>query len=367
MGFSATLCLLALLPQQPSGSAGRALPRTVAGGVVPEIVLAASADPVPLAEFGLGDGGASLGERGDLRWSKDGCTTPGGVRVECRSVGVKLTFPSGRELLVAPDGHVHLRSGEIAGPFEAGLELRLGDGSSVRITLAPGARQRLRDVLVTADERVLQPWRRGEAATAVERPAFWGGIRVCCCGDGGDLYRAIALGPLVVLERLLVAADREKTTPKERLVVLTAPLVQSLTTMERQHREPDADVRRAVATVAAVVDRADGIFPAGASLHRAAKDRLRWVLRGGFELQLDLEGALAPRLSLFAGESAQPMVEWTLNAESAAFLGNPREDRAERRWHGNGTRLPKVAVDLQARAELNERGRALGVIGRFLP
>lgn len=367
MGFSATLCLLALLPQQPSATAGRAAPRTTPGAIVPEIVLAGSADPVPLGEFGLGDGGAATGERGDLRWSDGGCTTPGGVRVECRSVGVKLTFPSGRELLVAPDGNVHLRTGEVAGPFDSGLELRLGDGACVRVALAPGARDRLRDVLVCADDRVLQPWRRGEAATNVETPKFWGGIRMCCCGDGGDLYRAIALGPLVVLERILVPADREKTTPKERLVVLTAPLVQSLATMERQHREPDAAVRHAVAAVAAVVDRADGIFPAGASLHRAEKDRLRWVLRGGFELQLDLEGTLAPRLCLFAGESVLPMVEWTLNADAAAFLGNPHEDRGERRWHGNGTRLPKVAVDLQARAELNERARALGVIGRFAP
>ena len=45
------------------------------------------------------------------------------------------------------------------------------------------------------------------------------------------------------------------------------------------------------------------------------------------------------------------MVEWTLHADSAAFLGNPREDQSERRWHGNGTRLPRVAGDLQADIE----------------
>lgn len=360
MGILATIGLCLLLPQQP---APKVVPRTPAV-LLPEVVLAGSADPVPVAEFGLGDGGVG-GERQALRWTANGCTTPGGVRIECRPVGVKLSFPSGRELLVAADGHLHLRSGEVAGPFPAGLELRLGDGAAVRIVLAQGPRDRLRDVTVVADERVVSPWRRGEAVTWVDRPSHWAGLRMCCCGDGGDIYRAIALGPLVVLERILVPAEREPATPGQRLVVLTAPLMQSLSVMQRQHRQPDAAVRRAVATVAAVVDRADGIFPAGASLFRAQPDELRWLLRGGFELQLDLEGPMAPRLCLFTGQSPKPMVEWTLNADAAAFLANPHDDQAEKRWHGNGTRLPKTAVDLQARAELQERGHALRVIGRL--
>ena len=361
MGLSAALCLLAFAPPQSPPPTVRPNPPAI----VPEVVLAGAAEPVPLAEFGLGDGGVGTAERGELRWTDGGCTTPGGVRIECLPVGVKLTFPSGRELLVAPDGRVHLRSGELAGPFDAGLELRLGDGSSVRIALAQSARDRLRDVFVCADDRMLQPWRRGEETTWVDRPRYWGGIRLCCCGDGGELYRAIALGPLVVLDRVLVPADREASAPRERLVVLTAPLVQSLETMQRQHREPDAAVRRAVAAVAAVADRAGGIFPAGAALHRAEQHRLRWVLRGGFELELGLDGPMAPRLCLVAGDSSRAMVEWTLRADAAAFLANPRDDRPDQRWHGNGTRLPKVAVELQARAELLERPLALGVLGRL--
>ena len=89
------------------------------------------------------------------------------------------------------------------------------------------------------------------------------------------------------------------------------------------------------------------------------------MLRAGFELELDLDGPLAPRICLFAGRSPRPMVEWTLAADSAAYLGNPREDQAEKRWHGNGTRLPKAAKDLQALAELHERGHALRVIDRL--
>ncbi|WP_296413633.1 DNA polymerase IV [Zoogloea sp.] len=58
-----------------------------------------------------------------------------------------------------------------------------------------------------------------------------------------------------------------------------------------------------------IKDRGDQIFPSGASLPRAEQDKLRWLLRGGFELQLDLDGAMAPRLQLFAGETVAPMIE----------------------------------------------------------
>ncbi len=358
MGLPAIVILAALLPQKPSTD------KAVNPAIQPEVVLAASADPVPLAEFGLGDGGLA-DERGDLRWSDDGCTTPGGVRIECRSVGVKLTFPSGRELLVAPDGHLHLRAGEFAGPFASGVELRLADGAMVRIALAPGSRERLREVTVITEDRALQPWRRGKPAVEVVSRTGWGGVRLCCCGDGGDVFRAIALGPLVVLDRVLVAGSREAMVPSQRLVVLTAPLRRSLSTMQRQHREADADVRRAVTAIAAVADRADGIFPAGAGLQRSDADRLRWLLRGGFELQLDLDGPSAPRLSLFAGNAVRPMVEWTLNADAAAFLSNPDPEAPDARWHGDGTRLPRTAVELQARNELQERVLALRILDRL--
>lgn len=332
---------------------------------LPELVLASCDDGPAFGEFGLGDCGIPPADRHELRWLEGGCVTAGGVRVECRSVGVKVTFPSGRELLVAPDGFVHLRSGESAGPFPTGLELLLADGQSVRIALVPSNNERLRDVVVGDHERRLQPWRRGEPATELARDSGWAGLRCVCGGDGGDLYRTTALGPLLVLERTLVAADRAAKTPKQRLVLLTTPLVQSLRTMQRQHREPDAPVRRAMAAIAAIADRADMLFPAGQELPRAEHDRLRWLLRGGFELELERTGQMAPLLQLFAGESKAPIVEWTLRADAAAFLGNPREDEPEKRWHGNGTRLPRVVPELQAREELFERAWALQVIGRM--
>ena len=332
-----------------------------------EVVLAGDAEPVLLGAYGLGNGGLDEKLAPDrLRWHDDGVTTSGGIRVQCQGAGVKLTFPSGRELLFAVDGVLHLRSGEQAGPFPFGAELRLGCGARVRITMAPGQRERLREVAVVDGEQVVQPWRRGKPARELDDLRPWGGVRLCCCGDGGDLYRAIGLGPMLVLERVLVAKEREAKAPAERLVLLTAALLQSLNRLPRQHTGSEAPLRRAVGAVAATADRASTIFPAGASLRRAERDQLRWVLRAGYELELTFEGPNAPRLGLFAGRSLQPMVEWTLLGVPAAYLPNPKEQPGASRWHGNGTRLGKVAEDLQARAELFEVGHALEVVKRLL-
>lgn len=350
------------LPQQPAEGDER-LPTPPP----PEVVLAADADPVPLRAFGLGSGGLDEQSRpGALRWAEAGCTTPGGIGVQCRPAGVKLEFPSGRELLVAPDGFVHVRGGGAAGPFAAGLELRLGDGSAVRVLLSQAQRRRLRSVVVVHGDRALQPWRRGRPAREIARVGFWGGLRLCCCGDGGDLYRAVAIGPLITLDRVLVPDGREDRTPPERLVVLTRPMLRALAQVPRHHRTPDPALRAAVTAVSATAQHGGRIFPAGASLRRAERDDLRWALRAGYELQLALDGPRAPRLSLYAGRSARPMVEWALAMNSAVFLNNPGADQpGAPRWRGNGVAMPVVAPELQARSVLFEHGYALGVLRRL--
>jgi hypothetical protein len=332
---------------------------------LPEVVLADCDDSIDVADFGLGGGGVAAPPRALRFDAKDGCVTPGGVRVACRSAGVKLTFPSGRELLVAPDGALHLRSGEVAGPFGAGVELLLADGARVRIALAQGRRNRLRDVWVVHGARALQPWRRGAESRRTDRVRAWSGVRLACCGDGGDLYRPLGLGALLVLERVLVEAARREQTPTERLVVWTGPLERSLEHMPRQHRETQQHVRRAVAAVEAVAEQGAAIFRDGAALRRASRERLRWLLGVGFELELELDGPLAPRLQLFAGRSPLPMVEWTLGAAGAAYLTNPNPDQLGKRWHGNGTRMPRVAPELQVREHLEERPRALELLRRL--
>jgi hypothetical protein len=360
LAFPVWSCALFAQAGIPADAAAVPSPRPL----LPQLVLARLDEQPNVADFGLGGGGIAAA-RSPRRWLDSGCTTAGGVRVECLAVGVRLAFPSGRELLVAPDGFVHLRGGEVGGPFPGGLELRLADGDLVRITLVPGARQRLTSVVVGGGDQWLQPWRRGEPSRAEGRDTGWAGARAYCLGDGGELYRPIALGPLLVLDRVLGDAGAAASTPNERLVLFPAPLLSALDAMQRQHREPDPELRRALALVQAIVEHGDRILPAGSGLLRAERERLRWLLPAGFEIAFETTGQLAPRLQLFAPAATLPVVEWTVRADAAAFLVDPRDGRPGRRWHGNGVRLPFVLGDLQARSERFERGQALAVIERL--
>ena len=362
--LGAALSALAVVAAAQDPTAARTTMRRPPAPALPEVVVARGVDQPAYADLGLGDGGVEGGAAG-VRWDGDDVLTPGGVLVACRTAGVKLTFPSGRELLLAPDGTLHLRGGETGGPFAGGCELRLFDGSSVRATLAPSSPVRLREVTVGFEDRRLQPWRNGARGCDVVRDAGWAGPRSLCAGDGGDVFRAIALGPLLVLDRVLCAEERRATTPAQRLVVLAEPLVDSLRVMQRQHREPKAEVRAAITQVAELAAQAGAILPPGEPLPRAERDRLRWLLRGGFELEYEATGPMAPRLQLFAGDRPLPMIEWTLRADSAAFLTNPRDDQPGKRWHGNGTRLARAVATLQARDELHERALAVAVIDRL--
>jgi hypothetical protein len=348
----ALVCTMAAAQQPPT------LP------VHPEVVLVAAAEPLPGAAFGLGDGGIAK-TFDELAWRDTDCVTPGGVVVACRSAGVKLTFPSGRELLLAPDGFLHLRSGERAGPFAAGVELRLGDDSLVRIVLNPSQAERLRDVVVIAGHSILQPWRKGARCREAGRATDWPGQHLYCAGDGGDVFTAVALGPLVVLDRVLVATDRAAATPRERLALVVEPLQESLQRMPRMHQTRDADVRGAVAVVAAVAERRTTTFHAGALLPRLERERMRWGLPDGNELELSLDHA-EPRLFLFARQATVPLLEWRFGNSPVAFLTNPKPQQADTSSvHGNGARLLRVADDLQASSERFERAAAVQVLERL--
>jgi hypothetical protein len=332
-----------------------------------EAILVGAADPVPLAALGLGDGGLA-GRRPDgLRWTATGCMTRGGVQVSCQPVGVKLEFPSGCEVLLAADGVLHLRSGESAGPFPFGVELQLADGTAVRVLLAQAQKDRLREVAVVDGETMAFPWQRGLRAKTIGSVRPWGGVRLACCGDGGDVYRLIALGPVLTCERVLAAKSRAGLLPERRLVVLTAPLLASLAHMPRQHTSGEEAMLAAMRAVRAVTQLGHEILPDGLLLRRVDGAGLRWALPRDFDLGLALDGPLAPRLMLFAGRTERAMVEWTLAGNPAAFLANPFDAQpGAARWHGNGTRLPRVVPEWQCRAELHEYGRVLGLLRHLL-
>src|SRR5262249_57265314 len=76
-------------------------------------------------EGGLGGGGVAARPPATAAPRREPGTavSPGGVAIDCRREGVRLTFPGGADLLFAPDGFLHLRRREHAGPVGRGGEL----------------------------------------------------------------------------------------------------------------------------------------------------------------------------------------------------------------------------------------------------
>lgn len=322
MGLSTLLSLLLLpLPQQPANATSPRVPTpnpapastsVVDPNVDNGLIFAATNATIPAA-FRLGDGGvhADFADRDQSMPGEPGsCTTPGGVRVDCQREGVKLTFPSGREVLCAPDGYVHLRCGSVAGPFESGLELLLADGSAVRIDRSGSRRAPIVAVDVIGAETAVTIWRRGSPVR--ERVRGDGRLPpVYCLGDGGALYRAAAAGPLVALSRVL--APREvalaRKLPQERLCLQVGPMVESLQALSESREarlHPEAAKQ-----VALILDQRSQVWREDLPVPpRTNSSPLQYLLLAGYDLTLrEDNGVVAVEL---ARHQEDPFVVWRL-------------------------------------------------------
>ncbi len=376
MGISTALAtLLSLLPQQPA--------RTIA----PVEAVAAPRNEAknarPVADTGLvvvqrgttlahgcllGDGGvraiqapvAEATSRGgaraveaSLRSDIGTCTTPGGVVVQCRREGVKVAFASGRELLYAPDGHMHLRDGSVAGPFLNGVELRLADGSSVAIDRSGSRRSPIECVEVRHGEDATCVYRRGNPTREAARGVFRLPI-VFCLGDGGSLYRAIALGPLVTMERTLVPQEQRELMPERRLCVLAGPLADSMEQLcasraQQRHPETVQELRLILSELASVF-RSDAPMPP-----RTGSDPLQFLLHAGYDLRFVQQKGLV-RMQL-ARNQQEPFVEWRLGYGTAICGVSATTEE------GSGAEVVAPPMpDLQAQLQYHEIDAAMNVV-----
>lgn len=328
-----------------------------------ELVFVADAAPFRLAAYGLGDGGVRSAEpSAQLRTAPGEALTPGAVAVLVLDEGVRLTFPSGRELLFAPDGFLHLRTGECSGPFAAGVELFLGDGSVLRILRSGSRRDPIAEVtVIVGDERRLL-WRRGRAVDEVARAGVSSGARLLCCGDGGELFVATSVTPLLVLARVLCPHGRERQVPEVRVAVLTTPLLQSLQALARENVHPVGGQREALRLAAQVTAAGGRIFANDGVPRRVERKEPRYGLPGGFELGLAIAVDEAPRLQLFTGRDADPFVEWTLGFGSEArLLGAPAADAPIAVARGR-VRVHEAVPALAPRRELREQDAAFRLL-----
>ena len=373
MGVSSAFAtLLFLLPQQPAAPApsgaeraGKQPARTASVDtglvVVPRGV--ALARGCLLGDGGVRAAGKAVVEadarRGaravdaSLRSDVGTCTTPGGVVVQCRREGVKLTFPNGRELLYAPDGHMHLRDGSEAGPFHQGVELRLSDGATVAIDRSGSRRSPIECVEVTAADESVCLYRRGNPTMEKARGAFRV-PPVFCLGDGGALYRVIALGPLVTFARVLASADQRQSMPEHRLCVLEGALVDSMSMLaasraRQRHPESVAEIELILAEEGRVF-RSDMPMPP-----RTGSSPLQYLLHAGYDLTMVEELGMV-RMQLARHES-RPFLEWRLGYMThICGMSATTED-------GSGQeRVDAPLPDLQANLLYHEIDAAMAVV-----
>ena len=288
------------------------LPQIVPTGS--EAVIVAGVDKkgrLPLAALALGDGGV---QKTRLRpgLERGRATTPGGVLVQARKEGVKLTFPNKQELLVTPAGRVHLRSGEMTLPYLTGLQLLLADGSIVTTIRAPGGRRPLSTVEVTMNGRTYRIWTlytRALDATYKRRPA---GPALLVLGDGRVLYRAIPIGPVVVLERTLCPKPLRGRYAKVRLAVVGDVLRESLRRLPAHAPRRSvqfSQVREAADRLAALAGR---IFPPRPIPRPAGAVGELWLqLPEGFRLQVVADDRRII-MGLYRGATETPAVEWLI-------------------------------------------------------
>jgi hypothetical protein len=358
-------CLLLFALLAPQGQAPASLDRD--GPDVPELVLVEESAKVPLAAFGLGDGGIQQHGSSKLHLEPGEAHTPGGVRVQALRQGVKLTFPSGRELLFTPSGFLHLRDGAEKGPFTLGVELRLGDGSSVRIDRSGSRRSPVQEVVVVTDGRADRIWSRDYPVLEFARCSPWNGIRLLCCGEGDMLYRAIAAGPLVTLERCLCPKGHEAEQPERRLALLTAPMITSLQELQSRRVRADPQSFHTLRTVSGVVANAQQIFAAKGLAVRVDRNQPRYSLLGGFEVAIEAPAGDPMRITLHAGMEKQALAEWTLGYfAQLRLLGADPEGSGAARYLPNSVRLPDVVPELTARAGLRELAEVRTVLLHFV-
>jgi hypothetical protein len=304
--------LAAVLPQPALGSDAAAL---VSGAVLDD-------GRLPLRALGLGDGGLDGSPR-SLPPGAGHYVTRGGVAVRAQREGVKLDFPSGAELLVAPDGAVHLRDGSHTAPTSRTLELHLADGARVR--LVPGARRRPLDTVeVVEDGWSTELWRRELAMRQRQRAPRPGGACYFAVGRGDVLYRGATLGAVVALQRALCPRDREADYPGHRAVLAGDVLIESLQRLPAAVPPLAVQFPQAPAAAANLASAAPELFPAGAVTRPpGAVGDLIFPLAGDFRLAVEERTGEQLWLALYRGTAAVPVVEWHSGARTVLHLLRP--------------------------------------------
>lgn len=323
------LCAVLLLaPQDPPADA------VVVSGVMPD-------GRVALAGLGLGDGGVDPLRSGAGEAARGVRRSTGGVLVRARREGVKFDFPSGAEVLVGPDGRVHLRDGGRTLPTTGVLEIVLADRT--RVEIQPNTSPLLAPLQVLVEDERGQRllWRDGMALDLPVQEPRRARQTLIALGDGTTLYDATLFGPVVVLRAVLFPKAAEGRLPRERVVVLGDILARSLQRLP-EHAPPRSvqfpQAAEAAQNLARIAPRlfAAGVIPRP----RGARGSLVFPLVDEFQLVVATTEAGPVTVGLHRGTSTVPIVEWLAARRTTLHFVRPDGG-------ANGPRYFLAGLDVQ--------------------
>ena len=248
--------------------------------------------------------------------------TLGGVLVRVKSAGVKLDFPSGRELLISPDGRIHLRSGEKTLPFFRGVRLILGDGTIITVRRGANSRFPLASVEVIIRGRVRRLWSGTRRVVNASHSGVFVGTTLLALGDGGTLFKASAAGLLVGLERVLCPKNSMQRTPRRRLVILGGLLAESLAKLPSHAPQRSAQfpqVKEAALRFAAL----GYLFRGMTARPPGAVGELWFQLRHEYRLKVESTQNGILVIGLYRGAAPIPGVEWTISGKTEIHFVRP--------------------------------------------
>ena len=305
----AFLLLAAAPPAQEQAEQASSAPDRVRVAVVNGCVRDGAID---FSKVGLGDGGLAE-ERTPGGRTPDGFRTPGGVRVQVRPVGVKLTSPRGGEAVIDTAGRIHLRDGSRTLPHRSGLRLHLADGAIVEIL--PGGTDIEPIAFVGIRGRDIPPQLlqgRVDLARRFTTRSGFRGRELHVLGDGTSFYDIVPLGPLAACERIF--GPRDGDAPERAAIVVGDVLAVSLSELHmhaKLHAANDPALQQRCTLLAGLAAK---LFPPGTESARPMtavgeaviplplQSHLRIAVRGSGPVALELHG---PKHDV-------PLLEWTV-------------------------------------------------------
>jgi hypothetical protein len=324
---------------------------------------------LPVAALELGDGGIAAAPSPSDEDQRGRITTPGGVIVRAQREGVKLDFPSGAELLIAPDGAVHLRSGEHTATALHAVELWLADGARVRAVRGPQRGAPFREVCVVDGEHGTAIWQEAFAVRYPVRAPRPTGDCFFVLGAGDVLYRGTVLGPLLGLERVLCPARKSTAAPAAFIAVVGDVLTASLERLPARMPAVSIEFPEAPQVAANLAQGAPLLFPAGRLARPAGvAGELVFPLAHGFRLVVEERPGADLWLCLCGAGTDIPVVEWEIGARTTMHLVRPDGGASGGpRWFLRGidvtdaTRAaPPLPNALPAAAQMKRIVRSLG-------